>query len=253
MTPVSSIVPGPVSCPLYRCPGAGSRFPCARMLPPGTGWAGSASLGGLVLGTRRVKRMSLSQGQFLDCRSINRSWVSNLLATRFHSLPVFSCFFLQGGTCNCCSLQPCSHCWERKRSSRVLPDETHVSVLLQPILGSTHTPKKKEKKKERRENKPCPGRDSRILVCPESLQPSLISCLAPPEPPQSHPLLGQVKPWFKHCKLMWKTQLSSLGKNPSWRGRREWGLTAFLVSLQVSNLLATPKPASPALSPPSLQ
>lgn len=99
------------------------QVPWCRILLPlcqnfhGTGWVGSASLDRLVLGTRRVKRMALSQGQFLDCRSINRSWVSNLLVTCFHSLPVFSCFFLQGGTCNCSSLQPCKPCWERMRSS----------------------------------------------------------------------------------------------------------------------------------------
>lgn len=162
----------------------------------------------LHLGTRRVKRMALSQGQFLDCRSINRSWVLiclPLVSTPCQFFPAFSCKEVPA-TATVCSPADTAGRGRGAAESCLMWCQSYSNPSL-----DTHTQKRKNKK-ERRESKTCPGRDPRVLVCPESPLSSLSPCLGPPELPQSHPLLGQVKLWFKHCKLMWKIWFSSLGE-----------------------------------------
>lgn len=69
------------------------------LLPPAPTWHQQGSLGAGARGWKGYTR-GPAAGAVSRCRSINRSWLPNLLATAFHSLPVFSCFFLQGGACS---------------------------------------------------------------------------------------------------------------------------------------------------------
>lgn len=69
------------------------------LLPPAPTWHQRGSLGAGARGWKGYTR-GPAAGAVSRCRSINRSWLPNLLATAFHSLPVFSCFFLQGGACS---------------------------------------------------------------------------------------------------------------------------------------------------------
>lgn len=66
---------------------------------PAPTWHQQGSLGAGARGWKGYN-CGPAAGAVSRCRSINRSWLPNLLATAFHSLPVFSCFFLQGGACS---------------------------------------------------------------------------------------------------------------------------------------------------------